>query len=213
MAIMEGLVLHGGAFLMPVERDLLRAVLLDVDHAGALRMPADAPVRPVSVEELPGLSDAGLIGRFNEYADALRGSDWLVSVYDVCRPEVRALLSDAPIDDLRYWRARHGTDLADEGMEQAARCLIGAGLFDLLGNGCMSVDASVALMLVRVMLGVRSSCESARLSRAVRVLGDSWIDLVLSFPVEERAFLGSTALEDIAVALAGSVLSVCGMEA
>ena len=60
------LVLHGEDFLMPVERDLLRAVLLDVDGGGALRMPVDAPVRPVSVDELSGLSDAGLIGRFNE---------------------------------------------------------------------------------------------------------------------------------------------------
>lgn len=205
-----GLVLHGEDFLMPVERDLLRAVLLDVDGGGALRMPVDAPVRPVSVDELSGLSDAGLIGRFNEYVDALLGADWLVQVYDVCRPEVRALLSDAPVADLRYWRARHGTSMADEDVERAVRCLLGAGLFGLLEGGCVPVDAGVALMLVRAMLGVRSSRESAHLDMAVRVFRDAWIDLVLSFPVEERAFLVSTALEDIAVALAHAVLAMQG---
>lgn len=207
-----GLVLRGDDFLMPVERGLLRAVLLDVDGAGAVRMPVDAPVRTLSVGELSGLSDAGLIARFNEYVDALLGSDWLVYVYDACRPEVRALLSDAPVDDLRYWRARHGTSMADEDVGRAVRCLLGAGLFGLLEDGCVPVDAGVALMLVRAVLGVRSSHESAHLDMAVRVFRDSWIDLVLSFPVEERAFLVSTALEDIAVALAHTVLSVYGTE-
>lgn len=210
MPVMDGLVLRDGDFLMPVERDLLRSVLLDIGHSGVLRRPVDTPVRPVSVDELSGLSDAGLIGRFNEYVDVLLGADWLVQVYDVCRPEVRALLSDAPVDDLRYWRSRHGTPMADEDVERAARCLLGAGLFGLLEGGCVPLDAGVALMLVRAMLGVRSSRESAHLDMAVRVFRDAWIDLVLSFPVEERAFLVSTALEDIAVALAHAVLAMQG---
>lgn len=141
-----GLVLRGDDFLMPVERGLLRAVLLDVDGAGALRLPVDSPAVKMSQGELSGLSDAELIGRFNEYVDALLGADWLVQVYDVCRPEVRALLSDAPVDDLRYWRSRHGTSMADEDVERAVRCLLGAGLFGLLEDGCVPVLSLPALL-------------------------------------------------------------------
>lgn len=213
MPLMDGLVLHGEDFLMPVERGLLRAVLLDVDGAGALRLPVGSPVGRASVDGLSGLSDAGLIAGFNEYVDALLGSAWLVPVYDVCRPEVCALLSDAPVDDLRRWRARHGTPMADDGLERAARCLMGAGLFDLLEDGCVLVDAGVALMLVRAVLGVRSPTESAHLAVAVRAFRDAWTELMLSFPVDARAYLGSMAVEDIAVALAHAVLSVYGMEA
>ena len=212
MPVMDGLVLHGEDFLMPVERGLLRAVLLDVDGAGALRLPVGSPVGRASVGELSGLSDAGLIGMFNEYADMLLGSAWLMHVYDVCRPEVRALLSDAPIDDLRHWRARHGTPMADEGVERAARCLMGAGLFDLLEDGCVPVDAGAALMLVRAVLGVRSPMKSTHLAVAVHVFRDAWTELMLSFPVDARAYLGSTVMEDIAVALAHVVLSVRKME-
>lgn len=62
----------GWNFLTPVERDLLRSVLLDIDHAGALRMPAGVH-GAVSVGELSGLSDDALIARFNEYVDLLLG--------------------------------------------------------------------------------------------------------------------------------------------
>lgn len=209
----NGLVLHGDGFLMPVERDLLRAVLLDVDGAGALRMSVDSPVGNASAAELAGLSDVGLIGRFNEYADTLLSSAWLMHVYDICRPEVRILLSNAPMEDLRYWRERHSTGLADDDMERAARFLIDAGLFDLLEGGCVSMDMGVARMFVRAVLGVGSPVKGIRVAAAARAFRDSWADLVLSFPVVVRVHLGSGVLEDVAVALAHAVLSVYGMEA
>ena len=194
----------GWNFLTPVERDLLRSVLLDIDHAGALRMPVGVH-RAVSVGELSGLSDDALIARFNEYVDLLLGADWLLCIYDVCRPEVRELLSDAPMRDARYWRMRHGTPMADAGVERAARALLHAGLHKPLGEACAQLDEPVERRLVRVVLGERCDPESEIMSAGVRVLRESWTDLVFSFPVGERVFL-TGQLEDIALAVASALL-------
>lgn len=194
----------GWSFLTPVERELLRSVLLDIDHSGALRMPTGVQ-GAVSMDELSALSDDALIARFNGYVDLLLGADWLLCIYDVCRPEVRALLSDAPMRDARYWRMRHGTPMADADVERAARALLHAGLHKPLGEACARLDETVERMLVRVVLGERCDCGSEIMSAGVRVLRESWADLVFSFPVVERVFL-TEQLEDIALAVASALL-------
>lgn len=207
MAEYAGLPAAGGVegtkfSLTRAERSLLQWAVLD--HEGQVLvqemwepMPTEADLGALYVS-LESMGDTDLIARFADVVNGCVPSDYLLFIYDVCRPEVRWLLPRMPYMDRELARRREGFDMECASVERCARLLHEAGVADLLMSGCVEPSERASRMLIGVMAGDGHVGDDV-----VAALGEMWLGLVSAVdPVNRDTAYYSL---DVALALAAAL--------